>query len=374
MKRRLTWLTALLAAFFPVALLVLDASGAIRFVPAIVALVAMGGLVASRRPDNRLGLIFLWTGLLAGYGRFAFEYAERGGGPWVALVGQVAVNVGLVLFGFILLLFPTGRLPSPGWRWLGRGLAVMAGAVMLGTALRPGPLEEVPVENPLGVEGAAVLLGWADEVSMGLLLLLVVASATSLILRFQHSGGTERQQLKWVAWAGGLLGSSFVVAFLWDPVEVLWVGLLVTLGFTAIPVAAGLAILRYRLYDIDLVINRTLVYGALTALLAGVYVAGVVGLPRLLPLTEDNDLVVAGSTLAVAALFSPLRRRLQSFVDRKFYRRRYDAGRTVEAFAARLRNEVNLDELSTDLVGVVRKTFQPAHVSVWLRKPGSVPR
>jgi hypothetical protein len=225
--------------------------------------------------------------------------------------------------------------------------------------------------------GAAFLLQ-----GLGLLLVGVamVVSLVSVVVRFRRAGRTERQQIKWLAYAGALTVLFFSAQVLaGGPQRFAGLGiavglLLLVLILPSIPIAVGIAILRYRLYDIELVINRTLVYGALTVLLGAMYVAGVVGLPQVLPLARDNDLVVAGSTLAVAALFSPARRKIQAFVDRRFYRRRYDARRTVEAFSARLRDQVDLETLSRDLEGVVRDTLQPASVGVWLREPEGVVR
>ena len=267
-----------------------------------------------------------------------------------------------------LLLFPTGHPPSSRWRWVVWvvGLAITLMVVPMAVATWPS-------RASLPDEGEAVSAAFLLQ-GIGLLLVGVamVASLVSLVVRFRRAGGTERQQIKWLAYAGTLTVLVFSGEVLaGGPQRLAGLGVVVGLLLLivivpSIPIAVGIAILRYRLYDIDLVINRTLVYGALTVLLGAVYVAGVVGLPRLLPLAEDNDLVVAGSTLAVAALFSPLRRRVQAFVDRRFYRLRYDAQRTLEAFSARLREEVDLDTLSAELVGVVRHTLQPASVRVWL--------
>jgi hypothetical protein len=339
---------------------------------------AMGGLVASRRSDNPLGWIFLAIALSHGIDSFVTQYAEyalitkQGSVPGGAISDWMAhwtfaPGAGL-LATLTLLLFPTGHPPSSRWRWVvwvvALAIALMVVPVAVATWPSRGSLLE---EGQPG--GAAFLLQ-----GLGLLLVGVamVVSLVSLVVRFRRAGGTERQQIKWLAYAGALTVLFFSAQVLAGGPERL-AGLGVAVGLLllvvivpSIPIAVGIAILRYRLYDIDLVINRTLVYGALTVLLGAVYVVGVVGAPRMLPLEDDNDLLVAGSTLAVAALFSPLRRRIQAFVGRRFYRSRYDATRTLEAFGSRLREEVELEALLRDLQGVVRETLQPGAVSVWL--------
>jgi hypothetical protein len=271
----------------------------------------------------------------------------------------------------LFLLFPDGRLPSPRWQpviWLG---AISLGATALETAVaeRLGDAPFEGVENPLGggpletVSGGVGWIGWPG------LAVTVVLAATAMVLRLRRSRGEEHQQLKWMAAAAALfaLTTSVSVITYFAGAEELGGGLLVV-GYAAIPLAAGAAILRHRIYDIDLVINRALVYGALTALLAGAYV----GLALLLslalePLTSGSDLAIALSTLGVAALVRPVRRRMQGLVDRRFYRRKYDAERTLERFAASLRTETDLDALRAELTAAVREAVQPAHVSVWLR-------
>jgi hypothetical protein len=235
------------------------------------------------------------------------------------------------------------------------------------------------IRNPFGLEKYP----WIADATLGVMLLLplcILASAVSLVLRFLRSGGEQREQIKWLAFAASILGlgiSSYVIPanILADDaggVDRLWVNLLedaMTLSFAGIPVAVGIAILRYRLYDIDLIINRALVYGPLTATLILGYVGGVIGLQSSFrALTgQESTLAIVASTLAMAALFNPLRRRVQALVDRRFYRSKYDARKTLEAFSARLRDETQLDTLSEDLVGVVTRTVQPAHASLWLR-------
>jgi hypothetical protein len=199
---------------------------------------------------------------------------------------------------------------------------------------------------------------------------LVVAPIAALFLRFWRSTGEERQQIKWVIYAVAVLTVAITVVSIWPALDGSLIGTVLFLaGFLAIPTAVGIAILRYRLYDIDLIINRTLVYGSLTAMLVALYFGGIVALQRFfVALTgQQSTLAVVASTLLIAALFNPLRRRIQSFIDRRFYRRKYDAEKTLEAFSAKLREETDLDALNDDLVGVVRETMQPAHVSLWLR-------
>jgi len=251
-----------------------------------------------------------------------------------------------------------------------------------GIALTPGPLAALGsgIRNPFGLEGHP---GVADGLHgiIALLPVCILASAVSLILRFRRVVGEERQQIKWIAFAASLVGllylstmisAVFIVPDATGGTQSLWLKLLqdaVTVSYAGIPVSVGLAVLKHRLYDIDVLINRALVYGSLTVTLAFVYVGGVVFLQYVLrTLTaQGSSLAVVASTLAIAALFSPLRRRVQALVDRRFYRRKYDATKTLEAFGARLREETDLDALSDDVVGVARRTVQPAHVSLWLR-------
>ena len=242
------------------------------------------------------------------------------------------------------------------------------------------------VRNPFGLEGAPWVADAANAILV-LFLLCILASALSLILRYQRSGGEVRQQIKWIAFAASVVGLMFVSAmvtylilFVFAPETLesttetspFWLELLfyvMLLSFAGVPVAVDFAVLRYRLYNIDLLINRTLVYGTLTVSLAAVYVGGVVllqGAFRALT-GQQSQLAIVASTLVVAALFNPLRRRIQAFIDRRFYRRKYDAAKTLEAFSAKLRDETDLDALNAELVGVVRETMQPAHVSLWLR-------
>jgi hypothetical protein len=341
----------------------------------------LGVLIASRHPRNPIGWLFCGialTGSLMALARGVAELWLEGKGVPAAL-GETAAVYGdmswiLVILPaatFLLLLFPNGRPPSPGWRvvaWCaGAGIALL----LLSESLLPGPLDDFPeVVNPYGVDG------WVPEVLAAIafltLAVAIVGSPLSLIVRFRRAGREQRQQIKWLALAGAVAGVTFVLAL--ASYEALPAGVAdgaIMLSILMLPVAAGMAILRHRLYDIDVVINRTLVYGALTATLAGAYLAMVLLLQLALsPLTEESDLAIAGSTLAVAALFRPARARIQEAVDRRFYRRRYDAARTLEAFGVRLRDEVDLDALGGELRAVVADTMQPAHVSLWLREAG----
>jgi hypothetical protein len=277
---------------------------------------------------------------------------------------------------FLLLLFPTGRLPTPRWRivaWLaGGGIVLLA----VGIAFTPGPFEAYPsYTNPLGISAAEGILAVLQSIGGIALLVSGFAAIASLIVRFLRSSSEEREQLKWLLYAAALVGLCLVSAIVIETVvgtseEVNdLTNLLITTSLAAIPVTMGIAILRYRLYEIDLIINRTLVYGSLTAMLVLVYVCGVISLQYLLRLLtgQESNLAIVVSTLAIAALFNPLRRRIQSFVDHRFYRRKYDAAKTLEVFGARLRDETDLDEIADDLVEIVRETMQPAHVSLWLR-------
>jgi hypothetical protein len=339
----------------------------------IIGFAVVGALVASRQPNNPIGWIFGAGALafsLSGLGEayaiytlFANPGALFGGGEAMAWLSVwVWVLGGVPLVSLFPLLFPNGKLLSRRWRHVAR-LAVAA-LVILGVsiAFSPGPFDDFSqVENPYGIGGVAgdVLdglqgLGWL------LLIICLIASATSLVLRFRRAHGIERQQVKWVAAASVVLVASFLSWEVWEGMA--------PLGILAMVVAAGVAILRYRLYDIDVVINRALVYALLTATLAVAYLASVLALQLALgPVISSSSLAVAVSTLAVAGLFRPARARIQELVDRRFYRRKYDAARTVEAFTASLRDQVDLDAIGGDLRGVVEQTVQPAHVSLWLR-------
>jgi hypothetical protein len=362
----------------------------------------VGALVASRRPENPIGWIFCGTGLLYGVQAFAIGYANYAL-PGGELMGWISWWIGVPILplagALLVLLFPNGKLLSRKWQpvvWMAAGGSAM---LALGAALDPGSLFfQLTFDNPLGVGGDIGKLGPSDSspsfdqpslarppdpkidaggiveilVRVGFFFVLVswLFAVAAMITRMDQARGAERQQLKWFVYTVALLVVGFLAALLgFGQHSVAW-----NLGIAAfnfLPIAAGIAILRYRLYDIDVVINRTLVYGVLTAALALVYVGSIVlfqGLFRALT-GETSQLAVVASTLAIAALFVPLRRRVQAFIDRRFYRRKYDIATTLQAFNVRLRNDVDIDSVADDLVEVVRETMQPAHVSLWLRPP-----
>jgi hypothetical protein len=356
-------------------------AGDVLFAVVILLFAAVGALIAARRPRHPIGWLLCAGGVLNGLSFLALGYARLGliGDPGsvpapeaLAVVHNLANDAQWGLFVVMLLLFPNGRLPSRRWRpllWLMIALMV---AELLDSALQPGALEGFAlVENPLGVAGAG-FLGQVDFDLIGMFGLFAVLA--SLLVRHRSGTAEERQQLKAFLFALGVVMAMILVADLVDALIPLsrlaidLIGFVIVAMFGGVAVALGVAILRYRLYDIDLVINRALVYGVLTTTLAAAYLGSVLLLQLALsPLTERSDLAIAGSTLAVAALFGPARRRIQAVVDRRFYRRRYDAARTLESFGAQLRDEVDLDALGGELRAVASRTMQPASISLWLR-------
>ena len=355
-----------------------------------IAFVVVGALVVTRRPDNRIGwlfcggAVFAVTGALDAYALYALAARPEAGLPGATAAAWVAAwswALGGLLVLLLPLLYPTGRPPSPRWR----SLAWLAGLVcllsMTSWAFRPGPLEasQVPVApNPLGIPGADQLLEAVDLIAATVSVPVFLAAVASVVVRFRRASGIERQQLKWFVYASlvvvaGFTLSSTLPALVPGSSELV-LDLVVTGLALAWPVALGIAILRYRLYDIDRLINRTLVYGLLTILLAAVYSGSVLVLGQFFGGVAGNppSWAVAGATLTVAALFQPARRQVQDLVDRQFNRRRYDAAKTVEAFSARLRDEIELETLSTELLAVVDQTVQPAKASLWLRPPTQV--
>jgi len=339
----------------------------------------LGALVVSRRPENAIGWIFLAVSVAFGVQFFSGQYATVALAPngptlpggeiaaWLSSLTQATAVFGGFLF--LVLLFPTGRLLSPRWRVLALAAGLSVAASLVYIALAPGPIEAFPsVRNPFGIEAAAFeLLG---AVGLWTALACFVAAIVSLILRFYRSHGEERLQLKWFTYAATMGFLMIVLGNVLAPAAIEGqLGLLVwTIAPLSLPVAAAVAILKYRLYDIDVLINRTLVYVLLTAMLVLVYVGSVFSLQYVFRAMtgETSQLVVVASTLAIAALFNPLRRRIQDVVDRRFYRKKYNAQKTLAAFSARLRDETDLETLGDDLVGVVRETVQPVHVSLWL--------
>jgi hypothetical protein len=342
----------------------------------------VGAVAASHRPGNPVGWVLCSIGLSWGAAHFTSEYATYAllAAPGSLPTAEAAAWIyswlwvpGLGLIVFLALLWPSGRLPSPRWRpfaWLSV-LLVAAGTIM--AAFSPGPSVGLSVRNPFGIES---LPNFYEQLQALMFALIFVASA-SLVVRLHHARGVERQQIKWVAYAGALAGGASLPTYtVLEAVDLRWLQMvghvLALVGILGVPTAVGIAITRYRLYDIDIVINRTLVYGTLSATLIALYFVGIVVLQRLFVILtgQQSTLAVVASTLLIAALFNPLRRRIQFFIDRRFYRRKYDARKTLEAFSAQLRNETDLDALSDELVSVVKETMQPEHASLWLRSPG----
>lgn len=339
----------------------------------LVTLAVIGVVVASRQPRNAVGWILcivpLSLGVLVLNAHLYWAIALDGdpNGPlaeniaWLASWAWVPAMVAML--NLFPLVFPTGRPPSPRWRPVVWAVVAVTVLLLVGTALEPGRFEDYPVDNPYGGGNPAVVIGLLGFAGM---LLTGLTALASIVVRYRRSHGVERQQLKWVASAAGLFAVNFIVP--WENFFGDDVGFAVLLlGFLVIASAVAVAMLRYRLYDIDVVINRALVYGSLTALLAGTYLGSVLLLQLALSrLTAGSSLAVAVSTLAAAALVRPARARIQDTVDHRFFRRKYDAARTIESFASRLRDEVDLESLSLELRRAVATTVQPAHVSLWV--------
>jgi hypothetical protein len=363
-----------------------DGPANIPFVAGFVAVqlgaATAGAIISSRLPHNAVGWIFLSIALLLGLLFAVGAYAKLGidvehgsflpGSRFAAWVGTwIFIPAAFGLPMFLLLLFPDGRFVSKRWQLAGWVLGALVVLATVSKALVPGRIPP-GIENPLAPGGVAgEVLRSLDSLTDVLALPAFGLAVAGLVVRLWRSRGVERQQLKWFAYCAALVGTGLGTAVFIPEGPVANLTFLVgLLALAGLPVAAGIAILRYRLYDIDVIVNRTLVYVTLTATLVLVYVGGVVGLQRLLSpvLGESNQLAVVASTLLIAALFNPLRRRIQEFMDRRFYRNKYDATKTLEAFSGRLRDETELDALSDDLLSVVRNTVQPEHVSLWLKR------
>ncbi|MFL6268917.1 MAG: hypothetical protein ACJ75A_01940 [Actinomycetes bacterium] len=363
-------------ARLPSAQLAAVAVGAI--ILATVSTAAVGALLASRRPRHPVGWLLLGVGLGLAASVLVEPYVKYGlivrpgslpGARYLVGLSYVTTLVWLSCAGFVLLLTPTGRLPSPRWRWWARLAAAAPVVTMLASVVQPDPLAPDWYGNPLAVPALSRLLVVPAVAGVVVVLASLLVGAGSLVGRFRHARGVEHQQLRWLALAA-ILGAllllvALVAGFVLSKDGVVLTSL--TLCVALLPLATGAAILRYRLYDLDRIVNRTLAWTLLTLLLALAYAAVVLGLGRLLP--QNSNLGVAAATLAVAALFQPLRRRVQQAVDRRFNRRRHDAARLIEAFGARLRDQVDLDALHNELLAVVDQTIQPTRASLWLRPP-----
>jgi hypothetical protein len=358
---------------------------------ALLAFPTVGALVASRRRGNAIGWLYCVVGVLFGLQSAAYGwgvyalFTQPGEMPGAELAAWLStwlfVPVLFCIPVYLFLLFPDGRPISRRWRpvaWLaGAGLL----ATTVGNALSPGRLDGPPfetIENPVGLAGGGEALNLTSVLGYWLTLASILLAGVSLVLRFRRAGGPERQQLKWFASAAALFAATTIVYTFFLAGVAEQAGQISTLlAFAGIPVAVGVAILRHRLYNIDVVINRTLVYGSLTITLALLYFGSVTTTQAIFRTLagqqEQPQLAIVVSTLVIAALFNPLRRRIQSFIDRRFYRSKYDAIKTLEAFSIKLREETDLDALNDELVGVVRETMQPAHVSLWLR-PETAPK
>ena len=339
----------------------------------------VGAVAASHRPENPVGWVLCSIGLSWGVAHFSSEYATYAllAAPGTLVGAEAAAWLyswvwvpALGVIVFLPLLFPSGQLPSARWRPFAWFSVLLAAAGTIMAAFSPGPGVGLSIRNPLGIESLPDL----NEQLQALMFALIFVAAASLVWRMRYAGGVERQQIKWVAYAGALAGGASLPTYtVLEAVNLRWLQMVghvpALVGIVGVPTAVGIAITRYRLYEIDILINRTLVYGLLTATLVALYFGVILVLQRLFVVLtgEKSTLAVVASTLLIAALFTPFRRRIQRVVDRRFYRRKYDARKTLEAFSAHLRNDTDLEALSDELVGVVRETMQPAHVSLWLR-------
>jgi hypothetical protein len=347
--------------------------------PSTLAAAVVGAFIVSRSPRNAVGWAVSTIAILFAISNFGDQYvmrwraapAEFPAGLWLAwLIQWLWFSPVMLLIGFIPLVFPTGRLLTARWRPALVLMALATLATSAHTALRAGPMEGlVGRDNPAGLVPAAVAASF-DVPLVALLFGAVIVAVASLVVRFRRAAGVEKQQLKWFVYAVALVVMSFftsALAFLTGRASDTATATFL-LSLALIPIAIGIAIMRYRLYDIDFLINRTIVYAAVSATLLGTYIVGVAAFQLLLsPFTAGSPIAVAASTLAVVAIFQPVRSRIQALVDHRFFRQRYDAERTLDVFAARLRDQVELGALEGQLLEAVRGTVQPEHASVWIR-------
>jgi hypothetical protein len=349
-------------------------------VVAMVSAATVGAVLASRRPRHPVGWLLLGfavlldaTGIAAAYGPYGL-LARPGALPaagFVAALYPPFALASLACLALVLLLTPTGSLPSARWRWWA-WTTVAAPVVFLlvvTVAPKPSPLDYQALDSPFDFDAFGGVVLVVDLLAQAVTILATVVGAGSLVLRFRRARGVERQQLRWVAWAAGLMaaGAALALVGLVLGTSALIGSVIMQALLALVLVAIGAAVLRYRLFDLDRIISRTLAYGLLTLLLGGGYALVVLGLGQLLG--RDSPLVVAAATLIVAALFQPARRRVQAVVDRRFNRRRHDAAQALDVFAVRLRDQVDLDTLTADLLAVVDQTMQPTQASLWLRSP-----
>jgi hypothetical protein len=350
---------------------------------AVLSAATVGAVLASRRPRHPVGWLLLGfalsltaSGVISSYVTYGL-LARPGALPAAATVARYYPATGaaaLALLSLMLLLTPTGSLPSARWRWWAFVTAATPLALVLVVAVVPGRLDPrlLLASTPFSDRALGGVVLVATRVALVVTALAVAVAAGSLVVRFRRAQGVERQQLRWVALAATLMLLAgpvvLVPVALESPILVDWVS---AVWVVVLPVAVGAAVLRYRLYDLDRIVSRTLAYGLLTLLLGGGYAAVVLGLGQLLG--RESPLVVAAATLAVAAVFQPARRRIQAAVDRRFNRRRHDTARIIEGFAARLRDQVDLDTLTAELLAVADQTMQPTLASLWLRSPQEPP-
>lgn len=372
------WLDHLLRQAGRPDLAVVDASS-ISVAAVHIGLATVGAVVASRRPRHPVGWLLLLTfGVLGNASFVVAGYADYGllvrpgtlPAAWlVARYFPATAATAFACLGFVLLLTPTGSLPSPRWRWWAIPTVAITAGLLLTVALAPGQGQiYLEPKSPFDLHDYHGALLVAYQVAYGIILLAVAVAAASLVVRFRRASGIERQQLRWVALGAALIALLLVVMMAAVAIGVPGTpdpGLVGTAALAILMLGIGAATLRYRLYDLDRIISRTLSYGLLTLLLAGGYAAVVLALGQFVG--RQSSLVVALATLAVAALFRPARRRVQDLVDRRFNRRRYDAARTIETFAARVRQQVDLDSLTAELLTVVERTMQPTQASLWMR-------
>jgi len=342
----------------------------------LVSAATVGAVLASRRPRHPVGWLLLAqvaANLATGAAAQYLAWGLLPGGPlpatrYVALSYPASAGGLLLLLGFVLLLTPTGKLPSPGWRWWARAMVAVPLLLVVLVTLAPGPVDPSAqvLGSPFDFLGLGGGLLVVNQLALAFTTLAVAVCAGSLVARFRRAQGVERQQLRWVALAAALLvvaAGAALVGLALDATEVVtWA---ISAWVAGLPLAIGAAILRYRLYDLDRIVSRTLAYGLLSVLLGLGYAAVVLGLGRLLP--QGSSLAVAAATLTVAAVFQPLRRRIQGVVDRRFNRRRHDAATTIQAFSTHLRDQLDLDTLRAELLAVVDQTMQPTRASLWLR-------